>query len=196
MPSPLARERARLARLRAAIARTKRRIARLLKKPDLKGPWMPGIVHDPVTSIGPFTTGAPKGVLHTTEGLSFSGADSTLKGNGTEPHFLIGTTGTIKQYRPLTDAGTSLEHRSGTVETNRAHAVQIEVCGFAAKPDWPTVQKKAVARVMAYCHANGVPLKSSVHFADAAHVTKLSDHGWLTFSGWCGHQHVPNNSHT
>jgi hypothetical protein len=150
---------------RAAVAQTKRTIKRLTKpKPDLKGPWMPGIVHDPVTSIGPFTTGAPKGVLHTTEGSRFSGADQTLKSNGTEPHFLVGTTGTIKQYRPITDAGTSLEHRAGTVETNRAHAIQIEVCGFAAKPDWPTVQKKAVARVMAYCAANGVPLKSGVEF--------------------------------
>jgi hypothetical protein len=180
----------RLAAARAAVAQTTRTIKRLVAQ-SKAGPWMPGVAHDPVTSIGPSTVGAKGGVLHTTEGLDFAAMDRVLKIKNACPHFLVGTSGQIKQYRPLPDAATALENPPGGVETNRKRVVQIEVCGFAAAPNWPAAQKKAVAKVMSYCAANGYPLKSTVAFTDAAHLRRLSGQAWVDYTGWCGHQHVP-----
>jgi hypothetical protein len=163
MSTPLDRARARLAsrtrRLaalkkklaaaKAAVAQTTRTIKRLAAQ-SKAGPWMPGVAHDPVTSIGASTVGAKGGVLHTTEGLDFAAMDRVLKDKSACPHFLVGTSGQIKQYRPLPDAATALENPPGGVETNRKRVVQIEVCGFAAKPNWPVAQKKAVAKVDPY----------------------------------------------
>jgi hypothetical protein len=181
-----------LALAKAAVTQSARTVARLSKKQPAKGPWMPGVAKDPVTSIGPSTMGAKAGCLHTTEGIDFAGADRTLKANGDEPHFLVGQKkDQIKQYRPITDAATALEHPAGAVETNRKHLVQIEVCAFAAQPAWPLEQKQNVARVMAYLAANGYPLKCSVRFTDAKHVKRLSPAEWTAYSGWLGHQHAP-----
>jgi hypothetical protein len=132
MSTPLDRARARLAartkRLaaalkrvaaaKAAVAQTTQTIKRLVAQ-SKAGPWMPGVAHDPVASIGASTVGAKGGVLHTTEGLDFAAMDRVLKSK------------------------------------------------------------------------NAYPLKSTVAFTDAAHVRRLSGQAWVDYTGWCGHQHVP-----
>lgn len=177
-------------RARDATARTLRRLRR-----RQKGAWMPGAERDPAKSIGPCTAGLRGGVIHTTEGSDFLTMARVLHAAGTEPHFLVGLDNgklRIRQFRPLWDAATALEHPAGTPETNRKFAVQIEVCAFAAKPDWPVALREGVAEVMAYAHAHGVPLKCTVTFTGAAGVKRMSGQAFLDYHAWCGHQHVPN----
>lgn len=183
-----------LAKARAAVAETSRTVKRLAAR-SKPGPWMPGATRDPVSSIGPWTVGELAGLIHTTEGLDFSAMDRVLKQKGACPHFLVSVTGAIKQYRPVGDAATALVNKPGGVETNRKRVVQIEVCGFASKPDWPVAQREAVAKIMAFCAGHGVPLVSSVKFTGASGVRRLSGDQWLAYKGWCGHQHAPENDH-
>src|SRR5438105_4301412 len=67
---------------------------------------------------------AAAGVMHTTEG-SF---DSALREFKTKfaPHFLVGARRII-QFGPLGVASHALEHKKGTIETNRWARVQIEI---------------------------------------------------------------------
>lgn len=180
---------------KAAVATTTRTVKRLEAAQKKPGVWMPGVPRDPASSIGPWTVGEKAGCLHTTEGSTFAGADAALKSARSQPHFLVGPGGEIKQYRPIGDAATTLRNAPGGVETNRKRLVQIEVVGFASKPDWPEAQKQAVARVMAFCARHGVPLVSNVRFTDARGVRRLNGQQWLDARGWLGHQHVPENDH-
>ena len=156
---------------------------------------MAGVTRDPAPSIGAWTVGELAGLIHTTEGLDFAVMDRVLKDKRAQPHFLIGRSGQIKQYRPFGDAATALANKPGGVETNRKRVVQIEVCAVAKDPDWPEAQKRAVAKVMAFCARHGVPLSSSVKFTDSSGVRRLSGSQWLAFKGWLGHQHAPENDH-
>lgn len=179
-----------LAAAQAAVDTTTRTVKRLTaaRKP---GVWMAGVTRDPASSIGPWTVGEKAGCLHTTEGSTMAGADAALKSARSQPHFLVGPKGEIKQYRPIGDAATTLENPAGGVETNRKRLVQIEVVGFAKNPDWPEAQKQAVAKVMAFCAGHGVPLASSVKFTSANGVRRMTGAQWIQYRGWCGHQHAP-----
>lgn len=177
------------------VKRWRKKVKELEAEQAKPGVWMDGVPRDPARSIGPWTVGKPAGCLHTTEGLDFAAMDRTLEASGSQPHFLVGRAGEIKQYRPFGDAATTLKNASGGVETNRKRLVQIEVCGFAKSPGWPDAQKQAVARIMAWSARHGVPLSASVRFTDAAGVRRLQGADWLNYSGWLGHQHVPENDH-
>jgi hypothetical protein len=191
----LAAAKAAVKKAQAAVASTARTVKRLTTTQEKPGPWMTGVVHDPVSSIGAWTVGKPAGLLHTTEGLDFPTMDRVLKSAGACPHFLVSRDGRIKQYRPWGNAATALENHPGGVETNRKRVVQIEVCAFAKDPDWPTAQRNGVAKIMAWANGHGVPLTSSLRFTDATGVRRLSGQAWIDYSGWCGHQHAPENSH-
>lgn len=155
--------------------------------------WMPDVRVLRRSSAGSWALDCdPKGILHTTEGSG--DATETLDTNGDHPHFQVERSGRITQYIAVSEAAKALKHTG--VETNRAHALQIEVCGFAAHPgDWPAVQKAAVRKVMRFIEANaGVERASHVPFvADSSQ--RLSDSAWIAAKGWLGHQHVPDNDH-
>lgn len=155
--------------------------------------WMPGARKLPRSSAGPWAVNCPaKGVLHTTEGSG--DATSTLDANGDHPHFQVERNGRITQYLPVDEAAKALKHTSSP-ETNRAHAIQIEVCGFAAKPDWPDVQMLAVRKVMRFIEHNaGVQRAAHVKFVSGS-GQRQTGAAWLKLAGWCGHQHVPENDH-
>lgn len=173
-----------------AVNTTARTVTRLSAR-KTPGKWMSGATRDPASSIGAWTVGEKAGCLHTTEGSTMLGADVALKSARSQPHFLVGPAGEIKQYRPFGDAATTLENPPGGVETNRKRLVQIEVVGFAKNPSWPVVQRQAVARVMAWCAGHGIPLESTVTFTDSRHVKRLSGSAWVAYRGWLGHQHAP-----
>lgn len=156
--------------------------------------WMPGARKLPRSSAGGWAVDCPaKGVLHTTEGSG--DATPTLDANGDHPHFQVEQNGRITQYIPVDESAKALKH-VGSPETNRAHAIQIEVCGFAAKPAWPAEQQAAVRKVMRFIEANaGVQRASHVKFVKTG-SQRLSGPEWIRLSGWCGHQHVPENDHT
>jgi hypothetical protein len=134
----------------------------------------------------------PKGVLHTTEGAT--DATSTLDATGAHPHFQVERNGRITQYIPVNRAAKALMHTRSPA-TNTAHAIQIEVVGFAADTSWPSAQVAAVRKVMRFVEANaGVERASHVPFVSGG-SERLSGSAWLATGGWLGHQHVPQNDH-
>lgn len=155
--------------------------------------WMPNVRRLARSSAGAWAVSCPpKGILHTTEGSG--DATSTLDANGSHPHFQVERDGRITQYIPVDQAAKALVH-TGPQETNKAHAVQIEVCGFAAQTNWPDDQKAAVRRVMRFIERNaGVERASHVPFVVGS-SERLSGAAWISTGGWLGHQHVPQNDH-
>lgn len=177
----------------AKVGQTRRTVKRLKPKTN-PGPWMPNVERDPQESIGPMTVGNWRGLLHTTEGTDFDVMDRVLKSKRACPHFLVGKDGRIRQYMPVNEGARALANLPGGVETNRARCVQIEVCGFAREPNWPAAQKDAVRRIVRFCElAVGIPRVSTVVFRDR--VGHLSPEAWLSYRGWLGHQHCPENDH-
>jgi N-acetylmuramoyl-L-alanine amidase-like protein len=151
-------------------------------------------------SAGAFDTSYPmRGVIHTTEGASATGAFAAYRNANSWPHFTVGMDGIVYQHIPVNVAARSLKNASGGVETNRAGAIQIEVCGKAAQPNWPLAQVQAMILLMRWLEQEtGIrPVAPAFHGGGAAAVApfRFSPADWRQFGGWCGHQHVPENDH-
>ena len=169
-----------------------RAIARLERDPvpaSVGGWHAKAIRNQTSTGIGAFMAVPAKGVLHTTEGSSLPTY------SGSQPHFTHDfKRGLLYQHIPVTSGALALKNLSGGVETNRAHAIQIELVGFAGESHtWSDAHYARIAETMRWCEKHaGVAKQCSVTFrADADH--KVS--GWLQYRGWLGHQHVPENDH-
>jgi hypothetical protein len=159
--------------------------------------FLPNVERIDGNDAGAFIASPPKIVWHTTEGSSVEGAVGAFKANNSWPHFTLNPqTGRLVQHLPMTRAGRSLEHRAGTVETNRAHAIQVELVGFASEsPGWSPQDYARIAQLARQIEsACGVPRKAFAKFT--ARGQRLSNAAWLNGSGHCGHQHVPGNNHT
>jgi hypothetical protein len=144
------------------------------------------------------------GVMHTTEG-SF---DSALKEFKTKfaPHFLVGA-GRIVQFAPLRIMSHALEHKKGTVETNRWARVQIEVAGHSKLDLWQPDNATflALASLVAVLEdAAGIPLTRPHHWPDQLDKHQVwaktgnprrIQHVWGKVAGWFGHIEVPGNHH-
>lgn len=152
-------------------------------------------------SSGSFVSGyAKKGILHTTEGASATGAIGAYKTNNSWPHFTVDKDGKIYQHVGIDVASRSLQNASGGVETNRGGAIQIEVVAFASVPLWPVAQVNALKALMRWIEAQtGIkqygPAFGSNNQAGLRNPLEFSNAFWKTFNGWCGHQHVPENTH-
>lgn len=141
-----------------------------------------------------------KGVLHTTEGSTASGAISAYKKNNSWSHFTVDKDGKVFQHIPLDKSARSLENHSGGVETNRGKAIQIEVVGKAAEVNWPQAQVDAMRSLMRWIESQtGIkpygPVFGSGEQYGFFNPLEFSGSYWTTFNGWCGHQHVPENKH-
>ena len=87
--------------------------------------------------------------------------------------------------------------RAARCETNKAHAIQVELVGFAARdtPDWDEGDYARIARLAREIEsAAGVPRRSLATFR-AKTVVHLSPQRGCNGAGHCGHQHVPGNNH-
>jgi hypothetical protein len=149
---------------------------------------------------GEFVGGPARGVLHTTEGSTFGGARSAFLKSDDWPHFTVTFEHgmfEVFQHLPISLAARSLEHRPGTVETNRQHAIQIEIVGRADNSSrFPKEYLDGIAKLMRWIEANaGVGRSAGPKFAPVGAQDRLTDDQWLSFKGWCGHQHVPHNDH-
>lgn len=152
------------------------------------------------TNAGSYTGGPPKGVLHTTEGPTGQGAIAAFKSTGSWPHFLVDYVGHIWQFIDTSLAAKALKHPTGTVETNKDHAIQIEIVGFAAHPTiHPAIQWTALNSLMRWVEATeGVkPVGPGRPFATSYGQNNLrfTSTEWDNFNGWCGHCHVVSNDH-
>lgn len=154
--------------------------------------WHPAAKRVPYSDAGPFVKAGAKIVWHTTEtsGLPIY--------SGSAPHFTFNpATGGLWQHIPINRSAKSLEHPAGTVETNHANCVQVELIGYAKDSGtWGAGAYSNIAKLARWIEANaGVPSRCGVTFTDAYHVKRLSAADWLNYAGHLGHQHVPNNHH-
>jgi hypothetical protein len=151
--------------------------------------------------IGAYTEGPFKIVHHTTQGSTAAGAIATYRQTGNYPHFTV-FEDVVYQHVDTDIAVTALEHPHGTVETNRSHAVQIELVGFAERPkSQRSLQTMAkLCRWLEQQHGippvwpNGFPYppvdgqRPNVSF-------NRNGANWRNEGGHYGHCHVPVNHH-
>lgn len=150
---------------------------------------------------GSFLGGYPKGIWHKTQGTSYSGALATYKATKNWPNMTIGYDASGKptawQHIAAGTAARALKNLTGGVETNRWNCFQIEIVGLADHPvpDDICAILKDVSKWLEKDF--GIPRTCSVTFLPAAHSgpARMSFSAWRLYSGWCGHQHVPENDH-
>lgn len=148
--------------------------------------WHPHALRVSYRDAGAYVDAAPKLVWHTTETQRLPAYDASA------PHMTMDpATGRLWQHIPIDRAARALEHPPGTVETNRARCVQVELLGFAREtPSWPRAHYARMATLARWIEANhGVPRRSTVTFATRPH--RLPAEAWLRYAGHLGHEHVP-----
>lgn len=157
--------------------------------PGNNGGWHANAIRVQIHEALSWVPAQPKLVWHTTEGYGLPTY------SGSCPHFTLDPkTGKLWQHVPITGGAYALRNESGGVETNRARAIQVELCGFAARSqNWTDEEYAHIAALARWIEKYaGVPRSCSVTFR-ASSSFKISD--WLNYSGHCGHQHVPENDH-
>lgn len=182
-----------------------------VRRATVGGFWLPKghhfdlhIEHRPLENSGSMTGGGHKWVWHTTES-DWDQVDlmyQVLKAKRAAPHFVIGKRKGLKhpvviQMVALNRAGRSLQHVFGP-ETNRANAVQAEICGRAAESgEWHEWRYKALANLVRLT-TNTMPRSHNIPWHEARkfyHTNKFTPEGFVHASGHCGHIHVPGNDH-
>lgn len=161
-------------------------------------------------------------VVHTTEGLTWPGYDGGAKAPHVtgRPDF-VNKRLRWRQHFPDEHSSRALVNQPGGVPTNTSNALQVELIGtcddrlaktwtvgtrtYVAGRDylhWPTAPDWAlreVADLFAYWASKhkGLPLRSTVTFSGYPYgaSTRLTGSAWLSYYGFLGHQHVPENDH-
>jgi len=144
-----------------------------------------------------FTGGGKKLVWHTTEGAGIDGAVGAYKSAGVCPHFTIQVVSgrrTLYQHLPISRAASALRHPQGTLPTNTANAIQVEIVGFARdSAHWPMSKYHYLHELARWVHDHfGVPMSEGVHWNPPS---KLGQSAFVEYHGHCGHMHVPGNDH-
>ncbi|MER6115583.1 hemopexin repeat-containing protein [Streptomyces sp. NPDC001743] len=169
---------------------------------DGRNVWLPNAERMPATKAGPKYLPLPwRGVLHTTEGPTIDGALQTFRATNFWPTLTIEpNTFRVVQHYSLNAGARALS--DGATPENAARCVQIEIVGFAAQtPTWAPEKLAFIREVVRDIESLvPIPRASGRMFLDAAGVSshpgnRMSVADWKGFSGWCGHQHVPGESH-
>ena len=146
-------------------------------------------------SGGSYLGGPWRIVWHTTEVLTAAEAIALFLRHNSWPHFTVDET-TVYQHVDTSVAARALENRPGGVQTNRWHAVQIELVAQAAQEKSPALLAKAAAlsRWIEQTHgiARSWPAGWPAHSRDGC---RRDTTVWRTKGGHFGHCHVPENSH-
>jgi Putative peptidoglycan binding domain len=151
-----------------------------------------------------------KFVCHSTESPpgSINGVNSLFRSQPCScPHFCIDPGGTRRrvQYIPWTWSACALRGARNGIQTNRARAVQMEICGYAKdSPGWNDDFLWQVADVIADCIIDGVPINPN-HVNDMTQLTgvlasenarqRMAPGTWTNFDGITFHVEVPYNDH-
>ncbi len=165
--------------------------------------WMPSaVVQRPISRAGgAYTSGtAWKVVVHSTQGgNNFSGA-TAYHGSQSYPHFEVQVDGRVMQYLPIDVSAYALYDEAGGVTTNRAHAVQVEMAGYAEDAEFTSsAQLDSLARIILFVHEQtGMAMNFDLPFRPPyTHGLRLEGDAWNAYDGVCGHQHVgEGNDHT
>jgi hypothetical protein len=169
---------------------------------DARDVWLPDAERMPATKNGPAYLPMPwRGVLHTTEGPTIAGALQTFRDTNFWPTLTIepNTLRVVQHYSLSRGARALSDHAT---PENAARCVQIEIVGFAAQtPSWAPEQLAFIREVVSSIE-DLVPIAPTTNrrFLDAAGVSanpanRMTVDEWKRFGGWCGHQHVPGESH-
>lgn len=172
--------------------------------------WLPDATrHEYGTSGGTWTdTGDPKGCLHTTEGGGWPSYDSGAKA----PHATVmpipGKGVQVRQHTPFDRAARALRNPPGGVQTNRDRVYQFELIGTCAKGGpgyyWPDADDAVLADlyrkvIHPVSVAFGIPEIAPQWLAYPASYgnsrVRMSGSQFDHYTGWLGHQHVPENDH-
>jgi hypothetical protein len=156
----------------------------------------PDATRVPGNNGGNYSGGPWRIVWHTTEGTSAQGAISAYRRKNVWPHFTVDEN-TVYQHVDTDIASRALRNARGGVQTNRWHAVQIELVGSAAqaKSSALLAQAARLARWIESIHGvpklwpNGYPLPTQ----NARHNRNADT--WRLLGGHYGHCHVPENTH-
>lgn len=148
--------------------------------------------------------GPGRGVIHTTEGSYGESLTRWVK-----DYYHIEYKPLTREWRqniPFDKAARSLRNprMSPDTETNRNGKVciQISIHARAANAsDWSVETEDDLAAFIAWCYLNWgiepvlpVPFRGS-ECSGRNSRCRLSIAEWEAFSGWCGHQHVTENTH-
>lgn len=154
---------------------------------------------------------------HTTEGTSLPSYD----GGAMAPNFTAKPDFAAKrlvwfQHFDFDVSSRALVNAAGGVETNTLNVCQVEIVGTCDPsshkkwgstphlytPELPNWAIRDLAAFAKWAHDNhGVPLTSDVTFKaypgsyGASNGVRMSAPKWTSFTGHCGHQHVPENLH-
>lgn len=157
--------------------------------------------------------------VHTTEGASLVDYDDgAVAPNVTAVPDFAGRRLAWYQHYDVDESARALVNAPGGVQTNTANCFQIELVGtcdpdtharwsragvqhiyWPEPPDWAVRDLAWLARWLYDNH--NVPLTSGVTFKPypasygANNGVRLSFAEWGRFTGWLGHQHVPENLH-
>lgn len=164
--------------------------------------WYPHATKEALEDAGTYLGGPYRGVLHTTEGNSYAGALAAYRKNRSAPHFTV-EGARVWQHVPLDRAARSMQNLEGGVETNRWSAIQIEVVAYAANPMWLPETIEATRNLMAWCECEANIRATAPRFlsnkdgfiARLDAPQRMAPNAWKSWDGWCGHQHVPENTH-
>jgi hypothetical protein len=180
--------------------------------------WLPGATRKPMHESGfDWQLHCPtKVICHTTEGSnSVPNYPSQY-----EPHLTVvpipGKGVKVYQHIAFSKAAYALKHPQGTVPTNGAHAIQIELAG-SCDPDTHSAARRAGGYF--WPHADDAVLldlyrKVIAPLAEAfgVHLTspefkpypasyglhngvRFTPDQWINYGGFAGHQHVPSQDH-
>lgn len=167
------------------------------------------------TTGGSWTdTQHPKGVLHTTEGGNWTSYDEGKKAPHLSVKAIPGKGVEVRQHTPFTSSARALRNLDGGVQTNRDYAFQIELIGTCDPKNkgkmfyWPEADD-AVLRdlyvkvIEPMSRGLNIPLlapafqayPASAGARSGSNDVRMTGAQWDIFTGWCGHQHVPENTH-
>lgn len=151
------------------------------------------------------------GLFHTTEGMGWPG----YAGGGQAPHDTVraipGKGIIVRRHYPYTHFAKALANTSIPGETNRRGVIQVELIGTCDpkhKGDknwyyWPDADDVVLKALADYYRpiftAYGIPLKSPTFLpypkSYGATSVRMSPQTFASWSGICGHQHAPENTH-
>lgn len=146
-------------------------------------------------------------VVHTTEVIptDVNGARGMASRHPNPPHFWAWPDADwLGQTVQLEHSAFALAHPPGTPETNKMHALQVEVVGWAKDTEtWPASRWKWLGeRLVAPLIQAGIPLNldrvaptCGPEGSGLAGAVRMTREAWAAFDGICGHANVPDNDH-
>ncbi|HZC99990.1 MAG TPA: D-Ala-D-Ala carboxypeptidase family metallohydrolase, partial [Actinomycetes bacterium] len=177
----------------------------MLSTADTSDLWVPGAERvSNRRSGGTYVAGPWRFVFHTIEGEPSADAFRRLAaGHANPPHlWAMPSADLLLQTIPLNRSAYALARPDAT-QTNRLHAVQLEMWGHAANMagaspamlDWLADRVLAPVARMVPINLDNVRPPGGEYCYGTTSPCRMSAGEWNRFDGVCGHKDVPRNSH-